>query len=134
VAAPVDDGRMETFDAGRSLADLLTVRRVFAEPVVRDDVTVIPVARVVGGGGGGGGTSPAGQHDDDGAAAPGGRDASGSGGGLGVRVTPIGVYVVRGADVTWRPALDLQRVIAGGQTLGALAILTVLVGLLRRRR
>ena len=44
---------METFDAGRALADLLTVRRVFGEPVVRDDVTVIPVARVVGGGGGG---------------------------------------------------------------------------------
>lgn len=126
---------METFDAGRSLADLLTVRRVFGEPVTRDGVTVIPVARVVGGGGGGSGTAPAGQrHDDDGAAAPEGQEASGSGGGLGVRVTPIGVYVVTGTEVTWRPALDVQRIIAGGQAVGALAILTVLVGLLRRRR
>lgn len=124
---------METFDAGRALADLLTVRRVFGEPVVRDDVTVLPVARVTGGGGGGSGTAPAAQHDDD-AAASGGHEASGSGGGLGVHVTPLGVYVIRGSDVTWQPALDLQRIITGGQAVGALAILTVLVGLLRHRR
>lgn len=124
---------METFDAGRALADLLTVRRVFGEPVVRDGVTVLPVARVTGGGGGGSGTAPAAQHDDD-AAASGGHEASGSGGGLGVHVTPLGVYVIRGSDVTWQPALDLQRIITGGQAVGALAILTVLVGLLRHRR
>nr|WP_297430466.1 spore germination protein GerW family protein [uncultured Actinotalea sp.] len=125
---------METFDAGRALADLLTVRRVFGEPVVRDDVTVIPVARVVGGGGGGSGTGTVPPYAADDRAAADGPGASGSGGGLGVRVTPLGVYVVRGADVTWRPALDLQRVIAGGQTVGALAVLTVLVAVLRRRR
>ena len=51
-----------------------------------------------------------------------------------VHVTPLGVYVIRGSDVTWQPALDLQRIITGGQAVGALAILTVLVGLLRRRR
>lgn len=124
---------METFDAWRALADLLTVRRVFGEPVVRDDVTVLPVARVTGGGGGGSGTAPAAQHDDD-AAASDGHEASGSGGGLGVHVTPLGVYVIRGSDVTWQPALDLQRIITGGQAVGALAILTVLVGLLRHRR
>jgi hypothetical protein len=88
---------------------------------------------VTGGGGGGSGTAPAAQHDDD-AAASGGHEASGSGGGLGVHVTPLGVYVIRGSDVTWQPALDLQRIITGGQAVGALAILTVLVGLLRRRR
>lgn len=124
---------METFDAGRALADLLTVRRVFGEPVVRDGVTVIPVARVMGGGGGGSGTGTVAPSDDGADASP-GPGGSGSGGGLGVRVTPLGVYVVRGADVTWRPALDLQRVIAGGQAVGALAVLTVLVAVLRRRR
>lgn len=127
---------METFDAGRSLADLLTVRRVFGEPVTRDGVTVIPVARVTGGGGGGSGTAPAAGRSDDDAAAVDGQEVpgSGSGGGLGVHAVPLGVYVVTDSDVTWRPALDLQRIIAGGQVVGALAILTVLVGLLRRRR
>lgn len=35
--------------------DVLTVRRVFGEPVTQDGVTVIPVARVSGGAGGGNG-------------------------------------------------------------------------------
>lgn len=126
---------METFDAGRSLADLLTVRRVFGEPVTRDGVTVVPVARVMGGGGGGSAAAPAaGRSDDDAVAAPAGQEVASSGGGLGVHAAPLGVYVISGSDVTWRPALDVQRIITGGQAVGALAILTILVGLLRRRR
>lgn len=121
---------METFEPGRAVADLLTVRRVFGEPVREDGVTVIPVARVMGGSGGGGSSSPAARSTEGGA---GGAEASGSGGGLGIQVRPLGVYVVRGSEVTWQPALDLQRIITGGQAVGALAILTVLVGLLRRR-
>ena len=122
---------METFEPGRAVADLLTVRRVFGEPVREDGVTVIPVARVMGGSGGGGSSSPAARSTGDDA---GGAEASGSGGGLGIQVRPLGVYVVRGSEVTWQPALDLQRIITGGQAVGALAILTVLVGMLRRRR
>lgn len=122
------------FDPGRAVADLLSVRQVFGEPVRQDGLTVIPVARVLGGGGGGSGSGPT-PSRPVGPDAPGGRDeASGSGGGLGGQVRPLGVYVLRGSDVTWQPVLDLQRIILGGQAVGALAILTVLVGLLRRRR
>jgi uncharacterized spore protein YtfJ len=125
---------MDLFDPGRAVADLLSVRQVFGEPVRQDGVTVIPVARVLGGGGGGSGsgpTPPRGREPE----VTGARDeASGSGGGLGGQVKPLGVYVLRGTEVTWQPVLDLQRIILGGQALGALAVLTVLVGLLRRRR
>lgn len=121
---------MDTFDPGRAVTDLLTVRRAFGDPITQDGVTVIPVAKVMGGSGGGSGTGPGGRRADG----AGDAEASGSGGGLGVRVRPMGVYVVDGTQVTWRPALDVQRIIAGGQVVAALTILTVLVGLLRRRR
>lgn len=40
-------------------------------------------------------------------------------GGFAVRVKPVGVYVISGTEVTWKPALDLNRVILGGQAVGA---------------
>ncbi|GGC16057.1 GerW family sporulation protein [Cellulomonas carbonis] len=119
---------MDAFDPARAVADLLTVRRAFGEPVREGDVMIVPVARVMGGSGGGSGSGPASTGTSD-AATP-----TGSGGGLGMRVQPLGVYVISGSEVTWRPALDLQRVIAGGQAVGALALVVALVGLLRGRR
>ena len=113
-------------DAARRL---LHVRRAFGEPIARDGVTLVPVARVVGGTGfgGGDGTIDAGADDPS-------RSGSGGGGGLGVSVTPVGVYVVRGADVRWEPAFDLSRVVLGGQVLGAIAILALARALSRRPR
>jgi uncharacterized spore protein YtfJ len=82
---------------------------VFGEPFERDGVTVIPVASITGGGGGGGDNSAEG----------------GSGGGFGMFAKPAGVYVIRGTDVSWQPAFDLNRVIVGGQLLGLVALLTL---------
>jgi uncharacterized spore protein YtfJ len=87
----------------------LSVNRVFGEPFERDGVTVIPVASITGGGGGGGDNSAEG----------------GSGGGFGMLAKPAGVYVIRGTDVSWQPAFDLNRVIVGGQLLGLVALLTL---------
>jgi uncharacterized spore protein YtfJ len=112
----------------RVARDLLTVRRVFGEPITTDGVTLVPVARVIGG---------AGYGDGDGEWKKLGRDeegtGSGSGGGFGVVVSPVGVYCVRGSDVTWQPATDMGRVILGGQVVGAIALL-VLARIIRRRR
>ena len=83
----------EVVEAAR---DQLTVSRVFGEPVERDGVTVIPVARIFGGGGGGTGEDGA-QH--------------GEGGGIGFVARPAGVYVIRGGDVSWRSAVDANRVV-----------------------
>ena len=92
--------------------DALTVKRVFGEPVERDGVTVIPVAKVQGGGGGGGGEGPEGQ-------------GKGSGGGFGLIARPVGAYVIRGQKVSWQPALDLNRLLVGVQVLALLGVLTI---------
>jgi uncharacterized spore protein YtfJ len=75
--------------------DAITVKRVFGEPYEKDGVTVIAAAAVGGGAGGGGG------HDEK------GQEGQGAGFGLGAR--PAGVYVIKGGDVTWRPAVDVNR-------------------------
>ncbi|HQY34518.1 spore germination protein GerW family protein [Actinotalea sp.] len=111
----------------RRAADALTVRRAFGEPIRQGDVTIVPVARVMGGGGAGYGTS-----DGLGASASGPDAGSGGGGGFGLRVTPVGVYVVEGSTVRWEPAFDLTRVALVGSAVGALTV-TVLACALRRR-
>ncbi|MCD6015086.1 MAG: sporulation protein [Solirubrobacterales bacterium] len=105
---------METISAAR---DAITVKRVYGEPYERNGVVVIPAAAVQGGGGGGGGE---------------GDGQSGSGGGFGLRARPVGAYVIRGEQVSWEPAMDLNRVILGGQLL-ALATLLVVRSIARRR-
>ncbi|HZC72051.1 MAG TPA: spore germination protein GerW family protein [Jatrophihabitans sp.] len=92
--------------------DAMTVKRVFGESYDSDGVTVIPVAKVMGGGGGGGGQNPK-------------DDAQGEGGGFGIRVRPVGVYVIRGSDVTWRPAVDVTRLALGGQLVALVTVLSV---------
>jgi uncharacterized spore protein YtfJ len=99
--------------------DAITVKRVYGEPYERNGVTVIPAATVMGGGGGGEGEQGEGQK--------------GSGGGFGLRARPVGAYVVSGEDVSWRPAVDLNRVILGCQLLGLAAILLTSRRRLRRR-
>jgi hypothetical protein len=50
------------------------------------------------------------------------------------RTKPLGVYVVDDAGVHWHPALDLNRVILGGQIVGAVSALALAWALGRRRR
>jgi uncharacterized spore protein YtfJ len=92
--------------------DAITVKRVFGDPYERDGVTIIPVAAVMGGGGGGAGEAPDG-------------GGSGSGGGFGISARAAGAYVIRDGTVTWRPALDLTRVILGSQVVALVAILAI---------
>jgi uncharacterized spore protein YtfJ len=73
--------------------DSVTVRRVYGKPVESDGVTVIPAAAVRGGAGGGG--------DNEG----------NGGGGFGVMARPVGAYVIRDGKVSWRPAVDLNRLL-----------------------
>jgi uncharacterized spore protein YtfJ len=98
--------------------DAITVRRVFGEPFDKDGVTVIPAARVMGGGGGGDGS--AGTQEEG----PGGA-ASGSGTGFGLVARPVGAFVLRDGEVTWRPAIDVNRIILGAQVVAVVAFLTI---------
>ncbi len=96
-------------EIANGIHDALTVSRVFGEPIERDGITVIPVATLGGGGaGGGGGTEVEG----------------GSGGGFGLAAKPVGVYVIKDGRVSWQPALDVNRVVAGAQIAVILGLLT----------
>ncbi|MFY9587889.1 MAG: sporulation protein [Actinomycetota bacterium] len=101
--------------------DLMTVKRVFGEPIQQNGLTVVPAAFIRGGGGGGTGVNP--QDGTD-----------GSGGGFGVIARPVGVYVIRGDQVEWQPAIDTTRLITAGAALAGLAILTVRTAIRKKRR
>ena len=81
---------------------------VFGEPVERDGITVIPVAKARWGFGGG-----AGQRKDEGA---GGKQEDGAGGGGGVQVTPVGFIEIKNHEANFRPirTVSLSWIIMGG--------------------
>ena len=96
---------MQVQDVIGQARDALTVKRVFGEPYEKDGVTFIPAATVGGGGGGGSG------HDKEG--------QEGEGGGFGLQGRPSGAYVIRDGEVSWRPAIDVNRI---APILGAVLI------------
>lgn len=119
----------ETMEANEILQqaqDTLTVRRVFGEPIERDGVLVVPVARVWGGAGAGSGEGQVGKEEPA-------RQQRGSGGGWGAYARGVGVYVIGGGNVRWIPAFDLNRVILGGQIAFVVGLL-VLRSIIRARR
>jgi uncharacterized spore protein YtfJ len=77
--------------------DAITVKRVYGDAYEKDGLTVIPAAIVAGGGGGGAG------HDESG--------GEGEGGGFGMGGRPAGAFVIKGDQVTWRPAVDPNRML-----------------------
>jgi uncharacterized spore protein YtfJ len=89
--------------------DAITVK-VFGDPYEKNGLTVIPAAKVMGGGGGGAGESTDGE-------------GQGSGTGFGIAAKPAGAYVIRGDEVRWQPAVDVNRIIAGAFVLTGLALL-----------
>ena len=84
--------------------DAMSARRVFGDPIQAGDVTLLPVAVVAGGGGGG----------------EKGSDEGGAGFGLSAR--PAGVFAVRDGKVQWRPAINVNRVVLGGQIVAVVAL------------
>ena len=111
---------METFRGAR---DVATVSRIFGEPIERDGVIVIPTAAVGSGGGGGGGSGE-------------GPDGPGEGGGVGWGWggRPAGVYVIRGNDVEWVPAIDRNKMVTAAAMVATTALLVLGRGMRRRRR
>jgi uncharacterized spore protein YtfJ len=87
-------------------SDAISVRRVFGEPYEKDGLTIVPVAVVAGGGGGGEG------HDEE-------KHQGGEGGGFGMAGRPAGAYVIRGSEVKWEPAVDVNRIVT---MLGIVAV------------
>jgi uncharacterized spore protein YtfJ len=120
------------------MGENLSVRRSFGEAYERDGSLIIPVALVVGGGGGGEGpikqpttepTAAIESAEANGGGAVAGKPPTGTGGGFGGLVRPVGVYVVKGDQVRWIPAFDPMLIVLGG-----LGVLRIFMGLMRRRR
>lgn len=108
--ALVDVARRMVGDAGGGA--------VFGPAVTRGDVTMVPVARVSAWCGG---ETTAGGGD---------RPASASR----IAARPLGALVVTHGKVCWRPALDVNKVILGGQVVAVVALLVAHAVLVRRRR
>ena len=130
----------EVLDQAR---DAMTVKRVFGDPYEKGGLTVIPVANVMGGAGAGGGIGvgvrpvgtgdeAAADADDDATLGPG---ESGYGMGYGLRASPAGVYVIKGGEVEWKPALDTNRLAiqrAGVMIVGLLVLRSIIRTIARR--
>ncbi|HEY3084455.1 MAG TPA: spore germination protein GerW family protein [Candidatus Dormibacteraeota bacterium] len=86
--------------------DVVTGTTVFGTPYEKNGVTVIPASKVSGGGGGGEGSDQAG------------------GAGVGLDARPAGAFVIKGDEVSWLPAIDINRVIFMGQVVLLAAILS----------
>lgn len=80
--------------------DAISVRRIYGDPVEHEGAVLVPAARVFGGTGGGG-------------------DSEGDGGaGLGLAGWPVGAWVIRDGDATWKPAVDVNRLAVLAFVLG----------------
>ncbi len=103
--------------------DAVSVKRVYGDPYEKNGLTVIPAATVRGGGGGGMGESEG--------------DESGGGGGFGLMARPSGAWIVEDGRATWKPAIDVNRIVLGGQIVALTAILVtgrILLAHAQRRR
>jgi uncharacterized spore protein YtfJ len=108
---------MDVQELLNKVAQNLSVTRAFGTAYEKDGSMVIPVALVTGGGGGGEGTNSAAntpsdaadtvEHSDATSAEP----STGSGGGFGGMVMPVGVYVVKDEKVRWIPAVNANLII-----------------------
>jgi uncharacterized spore protein YtfJ len=87
--------------------DTMTVSRVYSEPIERNGVMLIPAADIKGGGGGGSDT----EHN--------------GGGGFGVSARPVGTWIIRGDQVTWEPAVDVNRIALRGMVVAIVFLFVV---------
>ena len=108
--APVveNDGATEKRELISSARDVMSVKRVYGDPYEKNGLTVIPAALVGGVAGGAGG-----DQQSDG---PGGER------GFGVLARPCGAWIVQDEEVTWKPAIDVNRIVLGGQIIAFTAI------------
>jgi uncharacterized spore protein YtfJ len=91
----------------------MAAKRVFSDPIEKDGAVLVLAATIRGGGGGGEGTA---------SKVPG---REGSGGGFGLIARPAGAFVLKDGRVSWRPAIDVNRIIIGAQLIAATLLFTV---------
>ena len=100
---------MEVQELISGARDAVSAKRVYGDPYEKNGLTVIPAATVRGGGGAGGGNKEDGE--------------SGTGGGFGLTARPTGAWIIEDGHANWKPAIDVNRVVLGGQAIALTAIL-----------
>ena len=130
---------MDTQELLSRVAENLSVHRSFGTAYEKNGLLIIPVAVVAGGGGGGEGTMPspssaavsgqAVEATNGHTQATEGDLSTGTGGGFGGLVLPIGAYVVKGDQVRWVPAVDVTIIV-----LASLSLVRLLLRLRTRVR
>ena len=108
-----EEAKVDVGELMEKAKDTVTVKRVFGEPIEKDGVLIVPCAWVAGGGGGGEG---------------GEGQTAGSGGGFGFHARPVGVYVISGGTVKFRPVIESGVLVAA-----VLGLLRILLGVRRGR-
>ncbi len=103
------DAKTDVLENVEQAKEIMTVRRVFGDPYEKNGVMMIPAARVGGCAGGGVGEGP-------------GDEGSGHVSGFGMNARLAGAFVIKGDDVQWRPAVDVNKVILGGQVIAIAAL------------
>lgn len=93
-----------------SVKNSVEAKKVYAEQYEKNGATVIAAASIPSGTGGGSG------RDE--------KDQEGEGGGFGIAAKPTRAYVIKGDDVRWVPAVDVNRLIA---TMGTVAVAAIFV-------
>lgn len=109
---------MKVMDVLSEARSAISAREVFGEPIEKNGVTLIPAAKISGGGGGGGD----------------GNAQQAGGAGFGVMSHPAGAFVIKGSQVTWHPAIDVNRIVLMGQVVAIVALLTVRTAIKARAR
>jgi uncharacterized spore protein YtfJ len=117
--ADAADERLNKFM--ESLGGTASAKAVFGEPIEKDGVTIVPVARVRYGGGGGGGRGPGRKKKGD-------ADQVGFGHGGGLQAAPVGYIELSGGRATYKRIADPARPMAVAllfPLVGAIAVAIV---------
>lgn len=107
---------MRVMDVVNEAKGAMRASAVFGEPIEKNGLTIIPAAMISGGAGGGG-------NEDE---------PQAGGVGFGVYSRPVGAFVIKGGEVRWQPALDLNRVILLA-IVGLLTLRTIVKALAKGR-
>jgi uncharacterized spore protein YtfJ len=107
---------MRVIDVVNEAKGAMRASAVFGEPFEKNGLTIIPAAAISGGAGGGGNEG----------------EPQAGGVGFGVYSRPVGAFVIKGGEVSWQPALDLNRVIVLA-IVGLLTVRTIVKALAKGR-
>lgn len=106
-------------DVIETLADRLSKNQVFGTPVQQGKTTLVPVAHARAGGGLGGRPRGRGEQIN---------------GGVGFVARPVGAWAIgENGSVVWHPAVNVNRIVWGGQLALAATIVAVTALVTRRR-